>query len=51
MVLDRKDKVDGIISHPEIAIPPRPKIAILTCPFETPTPKTKYNNIDITTSE
>jgi len=48
--------VHGIIIDKEFSHPQMPKqikdarIAILTCPFEPPRPKTKYN-IDITTSE
>jgi len=48
--------VRGIILDKEFSHPQMPKsiedakIAILTCPFEPPRPKTKYN-IDITTSE
>eukprot|EP01084_Bolivina_argentea_P280222 479211_1 len=48
--------IHGIIIDKEFSHPQMPKsiidarIAILTCPFEPPRPKTKYN-IDITTSE
>jgi len=43
--------IDKEFSHPQMVKEiENAKIAILTCPFEPPRPKTKYN-IDITTSE
>ena len=43
--------IDKEFSHPQMVKSIKDaKIAILTCPFEPPRPKTKYN-IDITTSE